>query len=75
MSFMKCIAGQQRNSHRLLQPPTQGIIDACESNLLQGSRKLLVLFLCKRFEEIRLFGMHLEVLQADTTHGTNRENK
>ena len=57
------------------QHPTQAILDAYESNLLRGADKLLVIFLYNSFEEMRLFRMHPEMLQADTTHGTNKEKK
>ena len=44
-------------------------------NGLSGSQKLLVLFLYNSSEEMRLVRMHPEMLQADTTHGTNKEKK
>ena len=40
-----------------------------------GGNKLLVLFLYNTSEEMRLFRMHPEMLQANTTHGTNKEKK
>ena len=57
------------------QHPTQAILDAYESNLLRGADTLLVIFLYNSSEEMRLFRMHPEMLQADTTHGTNKEKK
>ena len=63
--------GKEQNSIRLIEPPTQAIIDVYESNLLQDSENLLLLFLYNSSEEMNLFRMHPEMPQADTTHGTN----
>ena len=56
------------------EPPAE-IVEAFNSNLLRGSKKLLVLFLFNSESEMRLIRMHPEMMQADTTHGTNREKK
>ncbi len=37
--------------------------------------KLLVLFIFNSKEEMRLIRMHPEMIQVDTTHGTNHEKK
>lgn len=57
----------------LFVPPTQCIIDAYKSKLVRGSRKLLTLFLYNSSEEIRLFLIHPEMLQVDTTHSRNED--
>ena len=73
--FYKIEQVEERNSITSNQSPTQAIIHAYESNLLLGAETLLVLFVCNSSQEMRLFRMYPEILQADTTHGTNKEKK
>ena len=51
------------------------LIDVYRSNKLRGEDRLLVLFLYASDEELRLLRMHPEMIQAETTHGTNNAKK
>ena len=61
--------------HTLNDNAPQQLIDAYNNNIKVSDGRLLVLFLYNSKEEMRLLCMHPEMLQADTTHGTNNENK
>ena len=51
------------------------IADAYESNLILSCEELLVVSLYNSSEEMRLFRIHTEMIQADTIHGTNKEKR
>ena len=55
--------------------PDPSLYDVYESNKLSGEDRLLVMFVYSSEEEMRLLRMHPEMIQADTTHGTNNSKK
>ena len=61
--------------HTINNDAPQQLIDAYNNNIKVSDGRLLVLFLYNSKEEMRLLCMHPEMLQADTTHGTNNKNK
>ena len=54
---------------------SKDVLDAYTKEGITADGKLLVLFLFNSKEEMRLVRMHPEMMQVDTTHGTNNEKK
>ena len=73
--FTYIFKGKQREAYKLDQNPPIEIANAYIKTGLSGDQKLLVLFLYNTSEEMRLTRMHPEMMQADKTHGTNKEKK
>ena len=55
--------------------PDPSLYDVYESNKLSDKDRLLVMFVYSSEEEMRLLRIHPEMIQADTTHGTNNTQK
>ena len=70
---MNYAIGKQMHSHIIYQPPTRGIIDAYEINLLWGSRKLLFFIITVPRKYVCL--RYPEMLQVHTVYGTNGEGE
>ena len=71
------LLGKQREASKVDSLNSDELTRAYIRNGLSetNEQRLLVLFLYNTTEEMRLLRMHPEMMQGDTTHGTNKEKK
>ena len=71
--FCSILGGNVKNV--LKTDALEDLFNAYTKEGITADGKLLVLFIFNSKEEMRLIRIHPEMIQVDTTHGTNNEKK